>query len=338
MTVLFIFIFITTFMLTGFIRHYALAQNILDIPNHRSSHSLPTPRGGGIAFVIVFLLCTALLNYLRYVNHWTATGFIVGGLFVACLGFLDDLTPVSAIKRLACHFIVSALTLFCLGGLPAITLLGFTPDLNNLLLNTLAVLYLVWFLNLYNFMDGIDGLAAVEAVSICLGGVLIYFLQNESTYIFLPLVLAFSVTGFLCWNFPIARIFMGDAGSGFLGLIIGLLSIQASHVHPELFWSWLILAGVFIVDATVTLIRRSLAGEKFYEAHRTHGYQHAKDLLKKHFNVTIGILAINIIWLLPLAALVGSRCLDGFTGLLIAYIPLVVLALQFRSGCNHSSY
>lgn len=334
MTIFLLSSFILTFVLTAIIRRYAISKNILDIPNQRSSHSIPTPRGGGIAFVFTFLFSIVILTIIGVLSFFNIFGFLVAGILVAGIGFIDDIKPVSATKRLACHFLACIVALSSLGGLSTINFMGFDFHLNGELLNILALLYLVWFLNLYNFMDGIDGLAAVEAISVCLGGALIYFLQNESAYMFLPLLLAFSVIGFLFWNFPVAQIFMGDAGSGFLGVTIGMMSIQASHVQAQLFWSWLILAGVFIVDATVTLIRRALAGEKFYEAHRTHGYQHAKDLLKIHFNVTIAILAINIIWLLPLAALVGSSRLDGFTGLLIAYIPLIALAFKFRSGCN----
>jgi Fuc2NAc and GlcNAc transferase len=124
--------------------------------------------------------------------------------------------------------------------------------------------YLVWLLNLYNFMDGIDGLACIEAITVCLGGALVYVLavpRGEGWMV--PVLLLSAVTGFLVWNFPRARIFMGDAGSGFLGLSIGVLSIQNSWAAPELFWSWVILLGTFIVDATVTLIRRIMRGRIF---------------------------------------------------------------------------
>jgi Fuc2NAc and GlcNAc transferase len=125
---------------------------------------------------------------------------------------------------------------------------------------------------------------------------------------------------------------MGDAGSGFLGLMLGALSLQAAVVRPVLLWCWLVLLGVFIVDATVTLIRRLLHGERVYEAHRSHAYQHATREFGAHRPVTIAVAAINIFWLLPWAAVIATGRVDGVTGLIIAYIPLLVLAWRFRAG------
>ena len=110
-------------------------------------------------------------------------------------------------------------------------------------------------------MDGIDGIAGIEAITVCLGGSLAYALSAPAGQSWLaPALLLSAVAGFLFWNFPQARIFLGDSGSGFLGLILGLLSIQAAQVDPELFWCWLILLGAFIVDATTTLLRRVIRG------------------------------------------------------------------------------
>ncbi|MCF8976462.1 glycosyl transferase, partial [Pseudomonas edaphica] len=134
------------------------------------------------------------------------------------------------------------------------------------------------------------------------------------------------------WNFPKARIFMGDAGSGFLGITLGVLSLQAAWVSPQLLWSWLILLGVFITDATWTLLRRLLRGDKVYEAHRSHAYQFASRQFGKHAPVTLVVAAINIGWLLPMALLVGNGTVDGFLGLLVAYLPLIALAVKFRAG------
>ena len=147
-----------------------------------------------------------------------------------------------------------------------------------------------------------------------------------------PLLLAAAVMGFLFWNFPPARIFMGDAGSGFLGIALGVLSLQAAWVAPQLLWSWLILLGVFIVDATFTLLRRLLRGDKVYEAHRSHAYQYASRQYGRHLPVTLVVGGINILWLLPMALLVGLGWVDSFLGVLIAYVPLFGLALKYRAG------
>jgi Fuc2NAc and GlcNAc transferase len=198
----------------------------------------------------------------------------------------------------------------------------------------LAALYLVWLLNLYNFMDGIDGLAGIEALIVGAGGTAVYWLAGLPTTGDggLPVLLAAATLGFLVWNLPPARIFMGDAGSGFLGLMLGTLSLQAAVTRPVLLWCWLVLLGVFIVDATVTLIRRLLRGERVHEAHRSHAYQHASRELGGHRPVTLAVAAINVFWLLPWALAIASGRIEGVVGLGVAYIPLLVLAFRFRAG------
>jgi Fuc2NAc and GlcNAc transferase len=181
-------------------------------------------------------------------------------------------------------------------------------------------------------MDGIDGIASVEAVCVCIGAAVIYALSGFVDLIWLPLLLAAAVLGFLVWNFPPAKIFMGDAGSGFLGIILGLLSLQAASISSQLLWAWLILLGVFIVDATVTLIRRLVRGDKVYEAHRSHAYQFASRKYGKHLAVTSAVGVINLFWLLPVAICVTQFGLDGAIGVIVAYIPLAVLALKFNAG------
>jgi len=319
-----------SFFLTWVLRRYALKRSLLDIPNARSSHSAPTPRGGGVAIVITFLLAVGLLAVAQLVS-WTSLAALLGsGAFVALVGFLDDHGHIAARWRLLTHFFAAIWVLAWLGGAPPLIVFGTTFDLSWTGVG-LASVYLVWLLNLYNFMDGIDGIASVEAISVCLGGYLLYMLTGQFALATLPLVLGVSVAGFLCWNFPPARIFMGDAGSGFLGIALGTLSLQAGWVAPELFWSWLILLGVFVCDATFTLIRRLMRGDKVYEAHRSHAYQYASRQFGRHLPVTVAVGAINLFWLLPVALLVGTQRLDGLLGVLIAYLPLVALAAKFHA-------
>jgi Fuc2NAc and GlcNAc transferase len=187
-------------------------------------------------------------------------------------------------------------------------------------------------------MDGIDAIASIEAISVCLGGALLlilpeYDFKNGAGPL---LLLSASVTGFLFWNFPPAKIFMGDAGSGFLGIMLGLISIQAAWIAPQFFWSWLILLGVFIVDATLTLCRRFFQHEKVYEAHCSHAYQQAARFYHSHKPVSVAVAGINLCWLLPIALGVGFGKLDGFLGLTMAYFPLVLLAFHFNAGIRYS--
>lgn len=324
-------VFILSLVLTWYLRHYALAKNIMDIPNHRSSHTLPTPRGGGVSFVIALLVSLPLLSYLKVIDLSIVAGIMGAGLTVAILGFLDDKIHLSAATRLIGHLGACCFALYSLGGMPAITLFSYTIPA-GIFLNIVTVFYLTWLLNLYNFMDGIDGLAATEAVSVCLCSTFLYWLGSEYTLMALPLILAAAVGGFLWWNFPPARIFMGDAGSGFLGLILGILSIQAAATNLQFFWCWLILLGVFIVDATVTLLFRLFQGFKIYEAHCDHAYQHAARLKGSHFSITMRILMINIFWLFPIAIMVNRSYIHGLWALTIAYFPLIVLTVKLNAG------
>jgi Fuc2NAc and GlcNAc transferase len=322
-----------SFGFTYCLRRYALSRSLMDIPNARSSHSVPTPRGGGLAIVLSFLLALPLLASLGVVGWELAATLLGAGAGIAVLGFLDDHGHIAARWRLLGHFAAAVWALFWLEGLPPLSFFGFSLDM-GWLGHGVAAVYLVWVLNLYNFMDGIDGIASVEAICVCLGGALLYSLSGlaQPTDVVLPLLLAAAVFGFLCWNFPPARIFMGDAGSGFLGITIGILSIQAAWVSPQLLWAWLILLGIFVVDATFTLFRRLLRGDKVYEAHRSHAYQYASRQYGRHLPVTIAVLLINLLWLLPVALWVGVGGIDGLFGLVIAYVPLIALAVKYHAG------
>ncbi len=320
-----------SFALTYWLRRYALHKSLLDIPNGRSSHTVPTPRGGGVAIVVSYLAALTLLLAEGALSVPVFLALGGAGLFIAALGFLDDHGHIAARWRLLGHFCAAIWALFWLGGLPPIIIFGQSLDI-GWLGHVLAAFYLVWLLNLYNFMDGIDGIASVEAVCVCISAAVICAFNGFFELIGLPLLLAAAVLGFLLWNFPPAKIFMGDAGSGFLGIILGVLSLQAAWISSQLLWAWLILLGVFIVDATVTLIRRLVRGDKVYEAHRSHAYQFASRKYGKHLPVTSAVGVINLFWLLPVALCVTQLGVDGALGVVVAYIPLVVLALRFQAG------
>lgn len=328
---LFPFVFGLSFFLTFGLRKYALANSLIDVPNARSSHVVPTPRGGGVSIVLSFLLFLPVLGYAEVLSWNSILALLGAGIGVAIVGFLDDHGHIAARWRLLGHFGAAAWVLFWLGGLPPLSVFGFVVNM-GWLGSVLAAVFLVWMLNLYNFMDGIDGLASVEAISVCIGAALLYWLSGSQNLMWGPLLLALAVAGFLCWNFPPARIFMGDAGSGFLGIALGTLSLQGAWEHSDLFWGWLILLGAFIVDATVTLIHRLIRGEKVYEAHRSHAYQFAARWFGAHLQVTLIVGLINLLWLLPIAILVVIKELDGAMALVLAYTPLILLALKFKAG------
>lgn len=317
--------------LTAFLRRYALSRSLIDVPNARSSHSVPTPRGGGVAIVVCFIGMLVLALFEGWIGVSPGIAFLGAGSLVALIGFMDDHGHIAARWRLLGHFAAAAWGLFWLGGFAPIHLLGFTIDIGWFGC-VIGAFYLVWMLNLYNFMDGIDGVAAAEAIFCCLGACFIYWLGGFNNLIWAPLVLSMAVLGFLVWNFPPARIFMGDAGSGFLGVTLGMLSLQAAWTDSRLIWVWIVLLGVFIVDATLTLFRRLVRGEKVYEAHRSHAYQFASRQYGRHLPITLSVAVINTVWLLPIAFCVIRFNLDGLLAVFIAYIPLVFLAFKFNAG------
>jgi Fuc2NAc and GlcNAc transferase len=317
---------------TGWLRKFALSRELVDVPNVRSSHEVPTPRGGGVAIVVVVLAALPLLAWRDLVSVSSLVAIWGPSLLVAGIGWLDDQGHVAARWRLLAHFTAAAWAVAWFGGLPPLPVLGATMDL-GWIGHGLATIYLVWLLNLYNFMDGIDGIAGIETLTVCLGSLALYLLASAMAGPWvLPVVVAASVAGFLIWNFPRARIFMGDAGSGFIGIILGLLSLEAAMVAPELFWGWVILLGAFVVDATVTLMVRLLRGERVYEAHRSHAYQHAARRLESHVPVALAFGGLNLFWLLPVAGVVALGWLDGFLGVVVAYSPLVWLAVRWGAG------
>jgi Fuc2NAc and GlcNAc transferase len=320
-----------SFSLTALLRRYALYRSLLDVPNERSSHSVPTPRGGGVAIVLSFLGALIGLFAGGLISATLFFALVGAGAMTSVIGFLDDHGHIAARWRLLAHFVAAVWAVWWLGGLPAISLYGVSIEI-SWIGHLLAVVYLVWMLNLYNFMDGIDGIAGVEAMTVCIGGCLLYWTSGVPDQSWPLALLATCVAGFLFWNFPPAKIFMGDAGSGFLGMALGVLSLQAAWVSPEIFWGWLILLGVFIVDATLTLLRRLVRGDKVYEAHRSHAYQFASRRFGKHLPVTLTVGVINVFWLLPIALCLVYYNLDGATALTLAYVPLIFLAIKFQAG------
>jgi Fuc2NAc and GlcNAc transferase len=329
---LFIITGIASWIFTGVLRRYALAKSLMDVPNERSSHSVPTPRGGGISIVFTFL---AGLSFLWVISLLGNTAFIAlsgAGLGIAIIGFIDDHGHIAARWRLLAHFFLAGWLLLWLGGLPPLVLFGSVYDL-GWIGYLLSLITFVWLLNLYNFMDGIDGIAGVEALSsTLLSGFMMIIVFDYHAIASVNFLMSAAVAGFLIWNLPPAKIFMGDAGSGFLGLMLSALMLLNTHIAPQMLWVWLILLGVFIVDATYTLIRRLLRGDKVYEAHRSHAYQFASRKYGSHLPVTLAVLVINISWLAPWSLAVALDVVDGTVAVLCAYVPLLWLAWYFHAG------
>ena len=305
----------------------------MDIPNERSSHLTPTPRGGGIAFVAASLVGFLLLLLNSELDRADLLALCCAGAIVAIAGHLDDRQKISgATVRLVLHAISAAILIVGVGIPSELALFERTVN-TGIVGSILGVVYLVWLLNLFNFMDGTDGIAASEAIFVCVAGAIFNFhVLSDINFSAAAIILATSTFGFLRYNWSPAKIFMGDVGSGYLGITIGGLSLMAAKQQHELLWVWIILLAVFVSDATITLIRRLLRKQKPHVAHRSHAYQHLAIRFNSHAKVSLLVLAVNIVWLLPIAFFVANKQLSGTTGVVVAYVPLIVAALVLSAG------
>jgi len=303
--------FAAAWALTWAVRHYALARDVLDHPNERSSHDVPTPRGGGVAIVVAAVAAEAALWAAGWLPREAALALAGGGVAVAAIGWLDDHGGVSAKARAAVHFAAAAWALFWLGGLPELRLgLGSVPL--GIAGAVLAAFGIVWSTNLYNFMDGIDGIAGAEAVTCGLFGGLLLLAAGGRGLAAAAFALAAASAGFLAWNWHPARIFMGDAGSYFLGFTFAVLAVASERAGSVPLLAWMVLLGVFVFDATATLVRRFRRGERWHQAHRSHAYQRAAPTRAHHARVSGAVAGLNVMlaslawlgttrpgWLLP---------------------------------------
>jgi Fuc2NAc and GlcNAc transferase len=310
---------------TDFVRRYALKRELLDIPNERSSHNRPTPRGGGLAIVLATMLPFVVLARAGMVDRNLLSALVVGGGAVAAVGYLDDRFRLSARIRLTVHFGAAIWALWQLGGLPTLQIFNHTVSPGPIGY-AVGAMGIVWVLNLFNFMDGIDGIAASESSFIGLAAALLAWVAGDGigAVFSSSLVLSAACFGFLVWNWPPAKIFMGDIGSGYLGFVIAVLAIAAARESPVALFVWLILGALFFADATVTLIRRLIRGERVYEAHRSHAYQVLARRWSSHRAVTIMVSLINLFVLLPIAWVAMTR--PGWAPLIAAAV-LTALAI-----------
>jgi Fuc2NAc and GlcNAc transferase len=272
--------------LTYLIRWYTRHKAILDTPNARSSHTIPTPRGGGLAIVLSFFWgLFALHEQIELSLFWA----LLSVTPIVVVSLLDDIYSLSATLRSLVHMASIVLGLYALGGVSSIDLVFM--KLEGDWLNLLAFIAIFWIINLYNFLDGIDGYAGAQAITTGLG---IFAIVSNP----LGLVIVASTVGFLLFNWHRASIFMGDVGSTFLGFIFAMLLFWDTSQSNLLVW--LILLSLFWFDATVTLYRRFRAKEKLTQGHRKHAYQRLVDSGYSHSRVVTLATLFNLFFLLLL--------------------------------------
>ena len=279
---------------TGLVRGYALRRRFLDHPNERSSHSVPTPRGGGLAILVSATVGAAAALGLGIVPRVVTLTLIAGMIALGLVGWFDDARGVRPGIRFVIQLVVSAATVTALGGFRTLYLgshempVGFSGGV-------IATMGIVWAINLFNFMDGIDGIAGSQAVLIFGFGAVLLFARAASGLGLLALIFAAASLGFLAWNWPPAKIFMGDVGSGPLGYLIAGLALASDRERSVSLLVFSMLGGVFIFDATVTLLRRLIRGKRPYEAHRDHAYQRMSRAWGRHLTVTIAAAGITVV-------------------------------------------
>lgn len=307
-------------LLTVALIRQRFSQHLLDIPNDRSSHTQPTPRGGGLGFIVAFTVTGAIAVYIGVPNS-PQGGFIVPlqmGLVLiplAILGAVDDRRGVPVSIRFLVHLLAAgaAITFFGFFPQPWLTSLGM---LGVIVAITFTAIGMTALINFYNFMDGLDGLVAgVTAVQL---GFLAFYLNQP---IFWLLVTA--LLGFLWWNWSPAKIFMGDAGSTVLGASVAIALLNGSNNYdPARAWSALAITLPLVSDATYTLVRRLLRGENIFKAHRSHLYQRLHQAGWSHAQVAATYIGITVV----------SAANINFFGLYGAWMSLVGVIAALMLG------
>jgi Fuc2NAc and GlcNAc transferase len=314
---------LASLLTTGLVRVSALRHNVLDLPNARSSHTTPTPRGGGLAIIVGIMLGLAIAGGRHLADSREILTVAVGVVALGFAGWVDDTRGLRADRRLVVHVLVALWTLYMLGGLPNVRIGSGSLTLGaaGYLLGLVGI---VWSINLFNFMDGIDGLAGSQAVLI-FGVAAVWLVASGNHHLgSIAVIVASAAAGFLVWNWPPAKIFMGDVGSGTLGYLVAALAISSENRGSVPLLTFAILGGVFVIDSTMTLVRRVAHGERATDAHRNHAYQRLSRAWGSHRPVTMA--AAGLTCLLAALGAIGMTRPRFLLGLLVvAYSGLVSL-------------
>ena len=270
------------------------------------------------AHIILLTLCGLLAGCMvvaLFLGNWSWEfwGLLLVAAFLVALGMLDDIFNLPTSLRFVAYAAV------CLAAVMTLQL--------PVWLAAIATVYALWVLNLFNFMDGIDGIAASETVLVATAaGVLSLWWVGPTQYALFCLLLAAAAAGFLVWNWPPARLFMGDAGSVSTGFLLAILSLLGEVEGALPLACWLILLAVFVTDASVTLLWRIFTGQPFTRPHNLHLYQRLSRRWRGHQSVNFLVLTINVVWLMPLAALAIEVIEFRWFIVALAYVPLVITA------------
>jgi len=312
-------------------------ERMLDIPNARSSHTKPTPRGGGLGIVIGVLIGAWSLFISRIISmpfREIAALSLAGGI-VALVGWLDDIHRLPYRVRLVVQAISSVIILIAIGYFKTIVI----PLIGDIHLFSIGIpVTLLWIMgltNAYNFMDGIDGIAGGQAVVAGLGWTIIGFISGQSYIGLIGVLLAASSLAFLLYNWSPARIFMGDVGSAFMGFTLAVLPIIAGRQSPRIIVAGLLLVWPFIFDTSFTLIRRLTRGENVFVAHRSHIYQRLVIAGYNHRFVTLLYVGLALVGVI--VALIWYKRAP-FADAVVLMVPLLLFAGLWRFTVKAESF
>lgn len=348
-------VMLTSGVATGFVIRVASKVGLIQEPDSRSSHVDITPHGGGLGLVLVGFVAGIILFMSGGFNAELPVSKLITlsifALLLAVVGLIDDIRGLSIKLRFGVQLLVVAALLVIIGQLPAI---GF---LKGLLLIAVIFFAGLWWINLFNFMDGIDGIAAVQAVWLLLTTATLGYVSDAAiaqTFLWqLQLLIAAATFGFLLFNWPPARVFMGDVGSTWLAFVMLALALASIQMGWLSYAVWIILPAVFIIDTTITLLTRIIRKERWYAAHCTHAYQH----LAKHWQaqqeslgedvarsravaqkrVVLTMLLVNLLWLGPIAFLALSKPVWAWWLVALAYLPISIGVFLLRAGRERHS-
>lgn len=299
--------FLVTYFGVRWFRAWTLKRGVLDHPNERSSHTAPTPRGGGLVVAIVIL--TAYLLASLFVDLEISWGFLAGSLIVVVISWLDDIYTISFVWRLLAHSAAAACLMTDLGHLSFVATTGSTAPFDLGLIGIpLTFLWVIWLINAYNFMDGIDGIAGIQAAAAAVGWMLAGLATDSSATFVLSGTILLAALAFLLHNWSPARIFMGDAGSAFLGFAFASLPLifrgGQTNDNGTAAIIGVLVVWMFVFDSVLTLFRRLINGEKVWQAHRQHLYQRLVISGYSHQRTTIiyGLFSIIVAVLAGLSA------------------------------------
>lgn len=331
-SLIFVLVVLCSNLIIYSVREFSIRKKILDIPNNRSSHSLPTPKGGGLSIVIIMIVTIILLSCEDLIAIDITMAMIIGLIIVSLTGLVDDLINLSVWKRVLAYLTSISISLYFVGGLDDISINNYSVHLSYA--GYLASLFfLFWLVNLYNFMDGTDGFAAIQTISVSLFICYLLFMLNDMPLFILFFCLIVSTTVFLFWNWFPAKIFMGDVGSCSIGFLFGLFAVYTASRDLISLSVWVILLSPFIGDATFTLLKRILKKEQWYKAHNSHAYQKIYQSGYKHNELAFSLLVLNIIIVWPCAYLANYNKNLELAMIMLSYGIIGIIWYLAQNNC-----